>query len=130
MRILVTGSRAWAEPSVVTAALHSYWVGGGSPKDAVLVHGNAPGADRIARNYWRSLRLHDEPYLADWSNLGSAAGPVRNQAMVDSGADVCIGFPIPNPDGKRSGTVDCMDRAHRAGIQVVNLGTYPWEPCG
>ena len=127
MRILVTGSRSWANESAVTKALFNYWRSGGAPVDAVLVHGGAPGVDSIAATFWTDvLHLKAKCYEADWDNLGTAAGPVRNQAMVDSGADICLGFPVAHPLGRRSGTVDCMDRAAQARIPVVNLGTDTW----
>lgn len=43
-----------------------------------------------------------------------AAGPRRNQTMVDRRPAVCLGFPMP---GSR-GTADCMRRAAAAGIPV------------
>ena len=128
MRVLVTGSRSWAHEDAVTKALFNYWRSAGAPSDAVLVHGGAKGVDSIAATFWtESLGLKTEHYQADWDNLGAAAGPVRNQAMVDSGADICLGFPVPHPLGRRSGTVDCMDRAAQAHIPVVNLGTDTWS---
>lgn len=54
----------------------------------------------------------------------SCAGLVRNQLMVDLGADICLAFPLP---GSR-GTWDCMGRAEAAGIKVINLGSKPGEP--
>ena len=127
LRILVTGSRSWGHESTVTKALFNYWRSSGAPADAVLVHGGAPGVDSIAAAFWTIvLHLETECYQADWERLGGAAGPVRNQAMVNSGADICLGFPVAHPLGRRSGTVDCMDRAAKAHIPVVNLGTDTW----
>jgi hypothetical protein len=43
-----------------------------------------------------------------------AAGPYRNRAMVDLGADEICAYPLPGSRGTR----DCIDHARRAGIPV------------
>ncbi len=55
--------------------------------------------------YLASMNLVDNR-----KELGKAGGPVRNQAMVDSGADLCLAFP----DNKSIGTWDCVQRARAA----------------
>ena len=59
--------------------------------------------------------IEPEVWIADWKTFGKAAGPKRNQAMVDSGADLCIAFPSKGS----TGTIDCVERAKAAGIPVV-----------
>ena len=108
MRILVTGSRHHTDASLVAAAFDRL-----SPGPHIVVHGLAKGADALCaqdadRRGWRS-----EGHPADWSQ-GRSAGPVRNQHMVDLGADVCFAFPLR---GSR-GTFDCAKRARAAGIPV------------
>ena len=44
----------------------------------------------------------------------AAAGPVRDQAMVDAGADLCVAFH--RAIGNSKGTKDCLRRALAAGI--------------
>ena len=53
--------------------------------------------------------------MRNWKNLGRKAGPLRNQKMVDLGADICIAFP----QGESRGTRNCMKLADKAGIEVV-----------
>lgn len=116
-RILVTGSRDRNDRGVMRAVLTALWA---APeyRDAVLVHGACPtGADEICRQEWERLGGTTEPHPAQWDVHGKAAGPIRNQQMVDLGADVCLAFPLPNSRG----TVDCMGRAGAAGIPVVQL---------
>lgn len=109
-RILVTGSRDWTDVDLVREALLAYAV-----QDAcVLRHGDARGLDRIAAGVAHELGWTVETYAADWGRLGRQAGHVRNQQMVDAGADVCLAFPLP---GSR-GTYDCAARAIRADIPV------------
>ena len=112
MRILITGSRMWVNREAIAAELSSAIVGVSAP---VVVHGGCPtGADAIADRLARLYGCAVEVYEADWDQHGRAAGPVRNQKMVDLGADVCLAFPL----GDSRGTRDCMRRAFAAGIPV------------
>lgn len=133
-RILVTGSRNWTDARLIHAALAQFAAPG-----AVVVHGGAPGADTLAARAAADLGLTVEAHPADWvrcvpdcpprhrktapypwhGTYCPAAGSRRNQAMVDLGADVVLGFPL----GRSTGTRDCMRRAARAGIPVVDMAT-------
>ena len=116
MRILITGSRDLTDVLLVNDAIQNV-VDSSGPVS--LVVGDCPtGADRFAREYFRisgALDLVDVHY-ADWTTHGRAAGPLRNQAMVDSGADLCLAF-YREGAGNR-GTRDCVRRARAAGIEV------------
>ena len=88
------------------------------PWDRALTCGVHPdrllGADWQAHRWAESTRVGTDPHPADWKKLGAAAGPVRNQAMVDAGARLCIAFPLETS----AGTWDCARRARKAGIEV------------
>ncbi|MEV4127071.1 SLOG family protein [Nocardia sp. NPDC049707] len=118
-RLLVTGSRDWHDRKTIRDALVQAWRDL-QPGPIILVHGAARGADQIAADIWASGGLEDEPHPADWKGDGRKAGPIRNQHMVDLGADLCVAFPIG--DGW-SGTRDCMERARKAGIPVRVIAT-------
>jgi hypothetical protein len=123
MRILVTGSRNWTDISSITEALNRQWYEANAKGERMtVVHGAyVTGADRIARDWaltYRSPSVQEEPHQARWRTQGSAAGPIRNQEMVDAGADICLAFPL----GESRGTRDCMRRAVKAGIPVINYG--------
>lgn len=118
-RVLVTGSRNWPHSKMVWSALTSEFRHGAM----TVVHGACPsGADDHA-NMWFRLDMDEghpffateEPHPADWEKHGKAAGPLRNQEMVDLGADVCLAFPMPDSRGTR----DCIRRARAAGIPVI-----------
>lgn len=83
----------------------------------IVVHGDAPGADRLAKEWAQERGIEQEAHPADWKRLGEIAGPVRNDGMAQLGADGCIAFP-----GGR-GTADMCGRAEAAGIAV-------WRPYG
>lgn len=81
---------------------------------SVIIHGAARGADSEAGHWARRQMIAEEPYRADWRRDGKAAGPIRNQQMIDEGKpDLVIAFP-----GGR-GTADMVRRAEKAGIKVI-----------
>lgn len=112
MKILITGSRNWTDESALIRALCIYTQ---TPEnDITVVHGGAKGADLCAHKAAKALGLNVRVYPAQWSEHGRKAGPLRNQQMVDAGADICLAFPL----GKSIGTWDCVRRAKAAGIPV------------
>jgi len=113
VRILITGSRNWSDEDVIDGALRAAFYEFGP---ATLVSGACPtGADAIAERIWEAHAFPVERHPADWETHGKAAGPLRNQQMVDLGADICLAFPLPDSRG----TKHCMGAADKAGIPVV-----------
>jgi hypothetical protein len=108
-RILVCGSRNFTNSEAIMAALLPY------REAATVIHGGAPGADTLADVVARALGMDVLAYKADWKRHGKAAGPIRNQQMLDEGKpDLVIAFPLPGSIG----TLDMITRARRAGIAV------------
>lgn len=113
MRILITGSRRDNDFNKVFRQLVQY------KHDCVtLIHGGAPGIDEIADRIANMWDWDVEVYPADWDSFGNAAGPMRNQQMVDSGADICIAFPAPDSKG----TWNCVNKARSAKIKTIVIG--------
>ncbi len=120
MRVLVTGSRTFTDYAAISRALGGmYEVSSG--ETFTVVHGGARGADSLAGEWVRLMRgrgLEDveaEVHRAEWDRHGKIAGLIRNQKMVDLGADICLAFPR----GASRGTRDCIMRAENAGIDVI-----------
>lgn len=109
-RLLVTGSRSWTDETVIGQELHRVWTQWGRPQDAVLVVGDADGADRLAARCWQRAGLEVELHRADWDVHGRRAGMIRNAEMVDSGVDFCVAFSV---DDSR-GTAHCLNAATRS----------------
>jgi hypothetical protein len=113
-RILITGSRKWVDQQIVHDAILTEI---GPHAAAIVIHGGASGADSIAHEWAEYFDgVTTEIHLADWDTHGKAAGPIRNQEMVDAGADVCLAFL--KLDAENRGTKDCISRAEKAGIPV------------
>lgn len=122
MRVLVTGSRDWPYRTVVAAELDKVLkahpgihLGG----QLIVVHGGARGADQAAEQWANEMsklgfRVRGEKHPAEWDKHGKAAGPLRNQQMVDAGADLCLAFRYMGSKG----TNDCVNRAGVAGIPI------------
>jgi len=112
MRVLVTGSRLWADGKLIHDALVEA-TAGAEPGDVVVVHGACSGADWFAEQAAFALGMAVETHPADWS-LGRRAGPLRNNDMVALGADICLAFILDSSPGASH----CVASATRAGIPV------------
>ncbi|WP_436776077.1 DUF2493 domain-containing protein [Yinghuangia sp. YIM S09857] len=113
-RILITGSRDWDDEKAVADGIGHMVARYG---DIIVTHGACPtGADAIAERVSARLGIPTEPMAADWRRKGRAAGPARNQRMVDLGPVVVLAF---QRRGSR-GTADCVRRANAAGIPVIH----------
>ena len=124
MRVLVCGSRSWNDRIIIDAVLTGLDVeqarhfGPAYTTETVLIHGDANGADRIAKE-WGHHHLPAgcvEDYPAEWDRYGKRAGFVRNQQMLDEGKPtVVIAF---RSEGESKGTDMMVDLAKKAGVPV------------
>lgn len=113
MRVLVFGGRDWNKRKTTYAALDQL------DKEyafTTVIDGMAAGADELAFD-WALIRgVKTERYAADWDTYGRAAGPIRNQKMIDTGLpDIAVAFPGGN------GTADMTKRCENAGILVKKV---------
>lgn len=126
MRVLVCGGRDYDDKNIVYRVLydfcdkHGLWTepdeyGNRLPTGLVIIHGGAKGADRLA-DAWAVVNwVPFEEYKADWDKYRKAAGPIRNQEMLDTGIDVVIAFP----GGK--GTEHMKRIARARGVEVIEI---------
>ncbi len=137
IRLLVTGWRNAtmtndglhiAESLTSAIALYRLTSGGAvlrrwrdNPGDDVrLVHGACGGVDAISELHARRWGWAVERHPAQGhptKDFGTwpAAGPRRNQHMVQLGADIVVGIPGP---GSR-GTIQCVGMAMKAGLLTI-----------
>lgn len=112
IRILITGSRIWIDRAWIAAELDRTVAELGDGP-VTIVSGACPqGADRICEEYAATRGWIVERHRADWNTHSKAAGFIRNQAMVDLGADACLVFVRQ----ASRGATHCGQAAERAGI--------------
>lgn len=89
--LLITGSRDWPVPSMITAFLDSFMSRYTEP--VTLVNGGAMGVDRIVADYWRKQNFGNVVTVyPDWSRFGKSAGIKRNIDMINMEPSVVIAF--------------------------------------
>ena len=108
-RVIVCGGRHFAGQRVLARALDRLLA---KHPDMVIVHGAASGADHLAAGWAERRGVPDEPHPADGEHHDNKAGPVRNQAMLETGVDGVVAFP-----GDR-GTTHMTRIAREAGVAV------------
>lgn len=108
MKLLVCGSRTWSDRRVIARDLMEF------PEDTIVMHGNAPGADRIAAQIAVAIGLQVVSFAADWIKYGKAAGPIRNRWMLDQHPDRVLAYW----NGTSPGTKDMIQEARKRGIRV------------
>lgn len=110
-RVIVCGGREYRDSGHVWNVLGEIDETDGI---AAIAHGGAPGADSEAGEWAKQNRKPVTVYRADWKRWGKAAGPTRNQKMLDEfKPDAVVAFP-----GGR-GTADMVRRAEIEGVRVI-----------
>ena len=119
MIIVVTGSRGFKDRFLVYQALTALSLTG---ENHTLYHGGCRGVDQWAEEQARDLGWFTACFEADWFNAGKAAGPIRNQKMIDHAQRkqearekvLVLAFW----DGKSRGTWDTIKKSIAAGLPV------------
>lgn len=120
MKILIAGGRDFADKQFLEQYMSKYL------EDATLViSGTAKGADSLGEKWANSNDIPVERYPAQWSKYGAAAGPIRNQEMLDKGKpDLVVVFK------GGTGSAHMAKIARKAGVKVMRpkprevLGEY------
>lgn len=122
MRILVCGGRTWGytEESDFTVKDNGVFnlaldvLKGYGP--TVVISGGAKGADELGPMLAAVTSSVSLVKSADWSKHGRAAGPIRNQQMLDEfKPDLVVAF------SGGTGTRDMVNRAKKAGVEVIEI---------
>jgi len=113
-KVIVTGGRGYADRELVYDVLNTL-------NPLVVVHGDARGADRLAKDWAEDnfVKQVPYPYIAC---AGKAGGPRRNEKMVNENldADMLISFP-----GGR-GTAHCTEYARSKGLKILEIDDNNW----
>ena len=109
MRVLVCGSREWNNAELILERLKTV------PSGSTLIHGGCRGADIISSEIGKELGFGVVCFPAKWGEHGRAAGPLRNQRMIDEGKpDLILAFH--NDLNSSKGTSDMLNRARKHNI--------------
>ena len=120
MRVLVCGGRGFNDVTLLRTTLDELHARYGFK---VLIHGMQIGADLLAGQWGEDSGIKVEPYRAEWTKYGKAAGPIRNARMLAEGKPQLV---IAFPGGK--GTRDMREKATAAGVEVKNVVRKPPSP--
>ena len=115
MKVLVCGGRDYADKARVNEALG---IVHRKCKITELIHGAARGADTLAGEWAKENGIKVSAFPADWEKHKKAAGPIRNQKMLDDAKPEAV---VAFPGG--SGTKDMLLRAQLSGLKI-------WKPYG
>ena len=111
-RALFFGSRDWLDPLPIAAYILAL------PSGSTVINGGANGADSLAANLAKDRGLDTHTFFADWDRWGKAAGPLRNQQMLDDGKPtIAFGF-VNKPLAQSRGSADMARRLSAAGIRT------------
>ncbi len=115
MKAIVCGGRTFRDWPLLSAKLDA--IHAETPLDRVAT-GAAPGADTLADTWARSRGIRVERYYALWQTHGKAAGPIRNQKMLnDEQPDMVIAFP------GGPGTANMVALAKAANVKLIEVGS-------
>lgn len=76
MILLACGDRDWSDEALIEEHIKYF-------TPVLLVHGAARGADYFAGKVAKKLGIEVKEFPADWKRYGKAAGPKRNQEMLE-----------------------------------------------
>lgn len=113
LRVLVCGGRNYNNAMQLGSWLESIRAERGID---CIIHGGAPGADRMAGRFADWVEIPTQVFPADWKTHGKAAGPIRNALMLREGRpDLVVAFA----GGK--GTANMVKKARQAGVEVLEV---------
>ena len=123
--VLVTGAREGYPDRIVKRVLSEVkaWCDARS-LDMLVIHGDAKGVDTVADRWAEGQGVQRVKVPADWNGKGKAAGPIRNQLMLDilrPRIELVLAFPTPDSKG----TWDMVGRTWRTiETQVRDTGGH------
>jgi len=110
MRILFCGDRDWTNYKVIADVMADL-------NPAVVIEGEARGADSMARDAAKYFGIPVVAFPADWKMHGKAAGCIRNTQMLTEGKpDLVIAFH--NDIMNSRGTLNMVKQAQKKNIKV------------
>jgi hypothetical protein len=116
-RVLICGDRYWNHVGMIKHYLQSLTLNT-YPKQITIIEGGCRGADEIAGCLAKDLGMNVIEEKADWFKYGKAAGPIRNQLMLDKHKPELV-VAFHNDVDNSKGTKDMLERAKNAGVKTL-----------
>lgn len=113
IRLLICGSRDWNNKELIKSEISKLLK---EHEIEAIIHGGCRGADLQAGEVAREFTIPVKEYPADWNKHGKAAGPKRNQKMLDDGKPNFVLAFHENIDESK-GTKDMISRTKNANIK-------------
>lgn len=101
IKVLVTGSRYW---DIDTGPYLDYIIKQYPDSNFVLFHGACQGIDLNTASAAKKRGWRVVSFPADWKKYGKAAGPIRNEEMINQNPDLVLAFLAKNSKG----TLNCL----------------------
>lgn len=120
-RVIVTGDRNWRIDELAITVVRGLKK---KHPGLVVVHGGCSGVDDSFAAACRVEGVVDAP--ANLPGKDEKSMRIRNEAMVDAGASLCLAFHRFLPNSK--GTRDCVSRALKAGIETWHADSETAKP--
>jgi hypothetical protein len=112
MKLAIVGSRDFNDYDKVIYYISEYFGLGadglGGNYITEVVSGGANGADALGKKLAKEYRIEYTEFPADWNKHGKAAGPIRNEQIMQY-TDKVIAFW----DGKSKGTMSAINLARK-----------------
>lgn len=110
--ILICGDRYWNDFKTIDSYLSSL------PKESVIIEGGCRGADEISGYLAHQKGMTVFVEKAEWFKYGAAAGPIRNQLVLDKHKPQIV-VAFHNDLEHSKGTKDMLNRAQKAGVKTL-----------
>jgi hypothetical protein len=110
VRLLICGDREWTNKASILKQLKLRNI-------TVIISGRARGADTLAEECGSLLGIALMLFPANWDYYHKAAGPIRNQWMLNFGKPDEV-WAFHSNIGASKGTADMVRRAKKANIRV------------
>lgn len=102
---LICGGRDFVNQEIFDQVMSQLLGMFGCPE--IVIHGDAKGADAMGAAWADRMAIRNIAVPADWQMHGKAAGPIRNEQMLDHKPQRVVAFP------GGAGTTDMIRRAKK-----------------
>lgn len=122
-KVLICGDRFWTNYARILACVQKAHK---TSPIAIIIEGDCKGADKMAGQAAAACGIPFIAYPAQWDKYRKAAGPIRNQQMLDEGRPTEV-WAFHNDIMHSTGTADMVARACKAYLKVWVITDTTWR---